>query len=295
MNLGLALHRNAFANSLVKTMRINRVIDAYLARFPIRRRTPSGLVYWQESVPSMVVANEIFSTDLYAGPVATVRPSTFVDLGANVGYFPLLIAEVLKSRAIRGLCVEPNPYLHALIESHLTSNELRSVRLIKGLVKGPPCEAEADFFLNPSHIASSANGRFNPRVPVGGRVRTIKVPVVDLSREWRLHFGDERVDLLKIDIEGGEIEFLESHFEFLERVRTVLIEWHAWVTTLEEVSNILRRSGFELESVCHVDEHAGTAFFRDSRTDEPAAGSLRNSPRDEGPISGPSSSISPPI
>ena len=36
----------------------------------------------------------------------------------------------------------------------------------------------------------------------------------------------------------------------------------AGVTTLEEVSGILRRSGFELESICHSDESAGTAFFR---------------------------------
>ncbi len=262
MNLGLALHRSAFANTLVKTLRINRVVDAYLGRFPIRRRTPSGLVYWQESVPSMVVANEIFSTDLYARPISVVRPTTFVDLGANVGYFPLLVAEVMKSRSIKGLCVEPNPYLHPLLESHLSSNGLQDVHLIKGLIKGDQCGAEADFFLNPSHIASSLTGRFNPLVPVGGRVRTIKVPVVDLAGEWRQRFGDDSVDLLKVDIEGGEIQFLESHSAFLERVHAILIEWHSWVTTLEEVSNILRRSGFELDSVCHTDQHAGTAFFR---------------------------------
>ena len=262
MNLGLAFHRSAFANTLVKTIRINRVIDAYLGRFPIRRRTPSGLVYWQESVPSMVVANEIFSTDLYAGPVAMLRPTTFVDLGTNVGYFPLLVAEVVRSRSIRGLCVEPNPHLHPLVELHLSSNGLQDVHLIKGLVGGHRFGAETDFFLNPSHIASSATGRFNPLVPVGGQVRTIKVPVVDLAREWRRFFGDEPVDLLKVDIEGAEVEFLESHTPFLESVRTILIEWHSWITTLEEVSNVLRPSGFELGSVCHMDQHAGTAFFR---------------------------------
>jgi FkbM family methyltransferase len=262
MKLGLALHRSALANSLIKHLRINRVVDAYLGRFPIRRRTESGLVYSQESVPSFVVANEIFATDLYAVPIAMVRPRTFVDLGANVGYFPLLVSEVMKSRSVRGLCVEPNPRLHPLIESHLSSNGLRDVHLIKGIVGGGQAGAEAEFFLNPSHIASSTSGRFNPFVPVGGRVRRIKVPVVDLAREWRLRFGDEPIDLLKVDIEGAEVEFLESHGVFLEGVRSILIEWHSWVTTLEEISGILRRSGFELGSVRHSDKHAGTAFFR---------------------------------
>ena len=117
MNVVQALWRNHFANVFVKKLRINRLLDAYLGRFPIERRTASGLIYQVNSVPSLVVANEIFSTDMYVKPVSLVQPKTFVDLGANVGYFPLLVAEVEKSRSIKGLCIEPNPRLRPRIDS----------------------------------------------------------------------------------------------------------------------------------------------------------------------------------
>jgi len=247
---------------LVKNLRINRLADTYLGRFPIKRRTPSGLVYEVDSVPSLVVANEIFSTDAYVKPVARIQPKTFVDLGSNVGYFPLLVAEVMRSRSIKGLCIEPNPQLHPRIEFHLRANGLGDVHSLRGVVGDNHSGPEVDFFLNPSYIASSLTGEFNPLLLVGGRVQKIKVPVIDLAQEWRRHFGAERIDLIKIDIEGAEIAFLKAHSSFLKGVGAVLIEWHSWVTTLEEVSSVLGLSGFALESVGQVDRHAGTAVFR---------------------------------
>jgi FkbM family methyltransferase len=262
LNILTTLGRNRVTNALVKTLRINRAVDAYLARFPIKRRTTSGLVYHIGTVPSLIVASDVFSTDVYAGPLGLVQPRTFIDLGANVGYFPLVVAEVMKSRTIKGLCIEPNPDLHPQIEFHLRTNGLEHVHALQGVVAGDDAGPEADFFLNPSNIASSLTGEFNPLVPVGGRVQKIKVPVIDLTREWERHFGDQRVDALKIDIEGAEIAFLKAHSEFLKRVDAILIEWHSWVTTFEEVSSILGSSGFQVASIGHVDKNAGTALFR---------------------------------
>jgi FkbM family methyltransferase len=261
MNVFRNLHRNTLVNSVVKNLRINRLVDAYLGRLPIKRKTSNGFVYEIESVPSMVVANEIFSTDDYLKPVSQIRPKTFVDLGANVGYFPVLVAEIMKSRAIKGLCIEPNPTLHPMIEFHLRANDLKEVYLLKGVVADAAVGPEVDFFLNPSHIASSVMGRFNPRFPVGGAVRKIRVPVIDIIQEWRKNFDGDRVDILKIDIEGAEVGFLKDHSSFLAIVDAVVVEWHSWVTTLEEVRGILSSAGFSLEHIGHQDEHAGTAFF----------------------------------
>ncbi len=269
VNLIVELHRNRFANALVKVLQISRVVDVYLDRFLIRRTTPSGVVYWVESVPSLVVANEIFATDDYMKPVSRVRPRTIVDLGANVGYFPLLVAEITGSRTIEGLCIEPNPQLHRRIERHLEANGLSGVHLLKGLVAGDDAGPEADFFLSPSHIASTLTGEFSPRLPPRGRIRKIRVPVLDPAGEWHRRFGDRRIDLIKIDIEGAELLFLKAHRSFLSRTDAILLEWHTWVTTLEEILSLLVPLGFALESVGKVDTNAGTALFR--RKDEATA------------------------
>jgi FkbM family methyltransferase len=263
-NAGVRNHVN-----LIVDLQRNRFANAYLDRFPIKRTTPSGVVYRVESVPSLVVANEVFATDDYIKPISLVRPRTFVDLGANVGYFPLMVAEITGSRTIQGLCIEPNPQLHRRLERHLEATGLRGVPRLTGLGAADEAGPEADFFLSPSHIASSLTGEFNPLLPPRGRVRKIRVPVIDLAVEWRRQFGDRRIDLIKIDIEGAEIAFLKAHPSFLARTDAILLEWHRWVTTLEEVSSVLAPSGFVLESVGKVDMNAGTALFR--RKDEATA------------------------
>ena len=262
MNLIGTLQRNPVVNSLVKKLRINRLMDLYLGRFPLTRKTSTELVYRVTSVPSLVVADEIFGTDVYARPLATVRPESFVDLGSNVGYFPILVADVMRCRSIRGLCVEPNPELSGLAEFHRAANGLANVHLVRGAVTGGGDGGEIEFFVNPSHIASSVSSGFNPAIALGGDVVKIQVPVIDIEMEWRKHFGGDRVDLVKIDIEGSEIDFLNAHEQFLQRVDSILIEWHSWVTSLEEVTGILSPLGFALDAVCHSDQHAGTAFFR---------------------------------
>src|ERR1035437_2657220 len=97
MNWIGALQRNRVANSLVKTLRIHRLADFGLNRHPLKRKTAHGFTYCVESTASLVVAKEIFDTDMYARAVALVQPVTFIDLGANVGFFPVLLAEVMQA------------------------------------------------------------------------------------------------------------------------------------------------------------------------------------------------------
>ncbi len=122
----------------------------------------------------------------------------------------------MKSRTIKGLCIEPNPDLHPQIEFHLRTNGLEDVHALQGVVAGDDAGPEADFFLNPSNIASSLTGEFNPLVPVGGRVQKIRVPVVNLAREWERHFGDARVEALQDRHRRGRDRILEGPFGVLE-------------------------------------------------------------------------------
>ena len=262
MNWIGALQRNRVANSLVKTLRIHRLADFGLNRHPLKRKTAHGFTYCVESTASLVVAKEIFDTDMYARAVALVQPVTFIDLGANVGFFPVLLAEVMQPRHIKGLCIEPNPHLHSAVEFHLRQNSLDGVHLVRGAVTAGGDAATIDFYLHPSHIASSVSGDFNPWVAVGGKVERVKVAVINLAAEWARHFPNERVNLLKIDIEGAEAGFLRSNASFLTCVDAILIEWHKWVTTLDEIKEVLRAGKFGLDTIADEDSHVGTALFR---------------------------------
>jgi FkbM family methyltransferase len=261
LNILEKLRRNRLVNSVVKRSRADKLIDWYLSRFPVRMRTSSGLVYKIESIPSLIAANEVFAADSYGRAIRIVAPETFVDLGANVGYFPVAVAEATGSRRVKGLCIEPNPALTESLLFHIRENRLENVQTKRGAVGFSDAGGEVDFFINPSHIASSLSPDYNPLLPVIGESRKIRVPALVVSEEWNRVFPGRRVNLLKIDIEGAEVPFLRGQSAFLTQVDAILIEWHLWVTDRNEIVALLERNGFMLHLVFDEDQHAGTALF----------------------------------
>ena len=67
--------------------------------------------------------------------------------------------------------------------------------------------------------------------------------------------------MLKLDIEGSEMDFFRNETGFLRRVQTILIEWHKWRVTLAEVEAFLSEQGFVLEKILHEVDGMGTALF----------------------------------
>ena len=262
MSILNVMQRTPWINSTVKTLRLHHCIDFILARWPLRKTTPHGCRYCIHTVAGLIVANEIFGTDVYVDAVRLANPKTFVDLGANVGYFPLLVADLTGSKSICGLVVEPNPGLIPAINSHIQINGLANVRTIQAAVTTAGQVGHIDFFINPSNIASSVSGEFNPLIVAGTGIQKISVATVDINLAWEEHFPNEPVvDLLKIDIEGAEMDFLQGNPEFMARVGAVLIEWHKWICTFDQISLLLHDYGFSLRHVAYEDIHAGTAYF----------------------------------
>jgi hypothetical protein len=68
--------------------------------------------------------------------------------------------------------------------------------------------------------------------------------------------------LLKIDIEGSEMNFLQAERPFLQRTDSILIEWHKWRVNLDEVKVFLAGQGFSYEKTLDENADMGTAFFQ---------------------------------
>ena len=192
---------------------------------------------------------------------STARTSgTYIDVGLNVGYFPLYIAERTGRTDGFGLLVDGNAEMAAESRWHVERAGLQNARVLHGLVGYPKGVHEATFYVNSSNIASSAQPELNPNVPAK-ESRAIRVPAVDLLDEWRRLAGDRRIDLMKIDVEGFECELLKNCDEVLALTDRVVLEWHKWVTTQEEVESLLSNYGFERRCVIDEDSHAGVAVY----------------------------------
>jgi len=47
----------------------------------------------------------------------------------------------------------------------------------------------------------------------------------------------------------------------LGRVQTIILEWHKWRVSLDELKGYLGSQGFTVKTVLHEDEGLGTAIF----------------------------------
>ena len=148
-----------------------------------------------------------------------------IDVGANIGYTAFVISQRIGNGELT--CFEPHPILfHELsqnVESLRAQGSETQVRLVSkalGPVAGElPLFVPKDFNYHrgesslaaPSHLECSKE--------------TVTVPVVTLSSEFPL---DSKIGVMKIDVEGFELEVLrggESVFAS-HRIRDIVFEEH---------------------------------------------------------------------
>jgi len=148
-------------------------------------------------------------------------PQRWLDLGAHAGYFSLQLAarHAAASRDAhwQALLVEPDPRMRAVIEDGIHSNGLASrLRLLGGLLC--PGSGAAAFTLRHGMVSSA-----DAEAIQGGR--TITVPIIDEATI--LAALPPPYDLIKLDIEGGEYDFVRAYPQICRAARACLIEWHA--------------------------------------------------------------------
>lgn len=171
--------------------------------------------------------------------IAAARKGVFVDIGANSGYYTLTLAKEAECRVI---AFEPNP----ITLERLTYNVAINAPL-KGQIEIIPMGVgdEGEFDLHYGDSLGSAS--LNESLIVGTRnvIRIKTQPLLDLLREQ----GIERVDALKIDIEGAEDTALVPFFRMAHKdlwPKCIVMEeahHHVWATDL---NGILRQSGYKL-------------------------------------------------
>ena len=181
---------------------------AYPYACPVR--TPLGVVApTLHSSHDMFTVNEVFCREDYAcGP----DTRTVVDVGSNIGISALYF--LTRSPTTRVRLYEPVPRNVERLRANLAAHEDRWT-LREAAVAAAP--GRVSFGVEDS-------GRYGGIGVATGSTIDVEAVAIDAALEDALA-GADRIDVLKIDTEGTELELLgAARPDLLERVRAVFLE-----------------------------------------------------------------------
>ncbi len=255
---------------LVKILKLQAVIKYFMKKAPLVRRLPNGTIYRIKSPEGLLLADEIFRSNAYKSILKKNHVQTFVDLGCNTGYIGCLLCEYFGPQAVKGVLIDANPEMIQEADWHIKKNHMAHCHTVWGIV-GTDGQECSDFYISDIDLSSSAK-KFdkNYPVPIVGRIKQISVPTVDVLEAFRRHFQDERIDLLKIDIEGSEGEFLDQkrNQKLFSMTNWAVIEWHKWHIRLEEMDRKMEKAGFRRYEIAKEDDICGVAFYKNQSLKE---------------------------
>jgi FkbM family methyltransferase len=167
-----------------------------------------------------------------------------IDIGAHFGYFTLLLA----GRAARVYAFEPAPANFRALTRTLAINAVNNVEACPLAVSA--CDGLA--VLEVTRASSICRLRGNSSSEEEEMVRALDVQTVSLDSFVRAA-GVERVDLVKIDVEGEELRVLLGMQEVVRRWRpAILVEVHTCLSDGEDprqVLHLLDRWGYTCRDV----------------------------------------------
>jgi FkbM family methyltransferase len=223
---------------------------SFLSRFPMPTRLPFG-AWWIKRNDNL--AETLLTGSFEAAELAFVekllQPGMIVlDIGAHQGLYTLLASKRVGPSG-RVFSFEPSPRERRALRLNLALNFCRNVS-VQGLAVGNQ-ETTADLFV----VQGSQTGCNSLRPPdILGSTKPVRVRVTSLD-QWLPRNGISRVDFIKVDVEGAELEVLKGAVGLLQkRPRPVI---------LAEVQDVRTGPwGYRAKDILTLLLAAGYAWFR---------------------------------
>jgi FkbM family methyltransferase len=211
----------------------------------VRVRVGTHVVYLHITDPrALVVPHEIVhSTETRFLAEVLGEGDTFVDVGANHGSFSV-VAGGLVGASGRVVAIEPQPRLAELVQRSLAENCQCPFTVLQ--IACADAEGEQEFFIPARSSGSASLFRAYTATSTVRRV-PVRVKRFDDALDWRRLPGKV---VMKIDIEGAELDFLKGGAQALAHLRPeIVLEVNPFAargagTSLQELATQLQALGY---------------------------------------------------
>ncbi|ADI31996.1 FkbM family methyltransferase [Staphylothermus hellenicus] len=155
----------------------------------------------------------------------------FIDVGAHIGLYTIYVANILRGRVI---AIEPNPESYEFLLRNIQLNNLK--RVIALNIVAWKEDGRLRLCYTPGDTTRSSVKR------IKGQERCVSVRARKLDSLLR-ELNIDRIDLVKIDVEGAEREVLQGMEKILEHYKPRLIV-EIWRENLKNVLKYLRKLNY---------------------------------------------------
>jgi FkbM family methyltransferase len=138
-----------------------------------------------------------------------------VDVGAHVGQFTLIASEAVGPRG-SVLAFEPDPRTFAYLDENVRRNGCRNVVCSRSAL----AQEAADSFLYLSDVSNVGCNSLRKTLRHSGGSIPVQTQRLD---DYVVAAGIERIDLLKVDVEGAELDVLRGAESLLARHRPAIV------------------------------------------------------------------------
>ena len=143
-----------------------------------------------------------------------------LDVGANIGLYTILLSKAIGSSG-HVWSFEPFPPVANYLKQNIELNELNNVTVVEKAVAEKEGELDFNVFAEGCDVYNSLGAAYRPAEQLQS-VRKIPVPVTTLDA-YADQNGIEKIDLLKIDVEGAEERVLNGAEQLIRRSPNVQI------------------------------------------------------------------------
>lgn len=165
-------------------------------------------IYLRKWGSDSLTFEEVFINQVYRPVVEHVSSCrSMIDLGANIGLASVYLSSHFGCRCF---CIEPNPDTFRILKMNFATTD---AQLLNAAVWNSATTLRAE--CKDSHFSMST-------VSPDGNGSIPGLPPAEIIRRS----GFETVDLLKIDIEGAEVQVFQGDLSWLQRVGAIAIEFH---------------------------------------------------------------------
>jgi len=217
-----------------------KLLNVYTRNFSFPHR---GLKYFLKAANSLGIANRTYKKRLHDSFFMLLNPTehiqqqlfwygyyekelgellkkiikpgeVFLDLGANIGYFSLLVAN--NSPSVKVISFEPVAGLFQNMNDNISLNNIKNISTVNAAVGEISGEGEL-FVSAPNNLGMSS---FHQPENYSGKKERVKIVTID---DWFKTSGLSKIDVIKLDIEGSELDALKGMKEMLQKDKPIVI------------------------------------------------------------------------